>query len=227
MISPDTIGGPSVAPASENAPRQIVILLHGYGSNGADLIALAPYWQASLPDALFLAPNAPESCPGVPDGYQWWGLSITDRAALATGVLRAAPVLDAFIDRQLSLHGLCEDRLVLVGFSQGTMLALHVGPRRARRLAGIIGYSGMMADSSSLADEVRTRPPVLLVHGSADPMIPVAAFHETKAQLDRLGFDVGSHVSSGLGHGIDSAGLQLGQEFLERVLGAGDSGALS
>lgn len=212
------IDGPALAPASGNAPRQIVVLLHGYGSNGADLIALARHWQEALPETLFIAPDAPEPCPGNPGGFQWWGLSMIDRAALAAGALRAAPVVDEFIDQSLSAHRLADDRLALVGFSQGTMLALHVGPRRRRPLAGIIGYSGMIADGDRLKLDVRTRPPVLLIHGSADPMIPLSAFHETRSHLARLGFDVSTHVSPGLGHGVDAAGVQLGQKFLERVL---------
>src|SRR5665213_3794783 len=156
--------------------------------------------------------------PGAPGGFQWWGLSSLDHNARAAGARRAAPVLDAFIDAELARAGLSEDRLALVGFSQGTMMALHVGPRRARPLAGIVGYSGMLADEAELASEARTRPPILLVHGDADPMIPIAAFHQARKALGQAGFAVDSHVSPGLGHGIDPAGLQLGGRFLARVL---------
>jgi phospholipase/carboxylesterase len=128
-------------------------------------------------------------------------------------------VLDAFIDAELAKAALTEDALALVGFSQGTMMALQVGPRRERTLAGIVGYSGMLADEAGLAAEVRTRPPILLVHGDADPMIPIAAFYQTRDALGRLGFEVASHVSPGLPHSIDNAGLTLGQRFLAKVLG--------
>ena len=195
----------------------MVILLHGYGSNGADLIGLAPYWRDVLRETVFLSPNAPEPCPGAPGGYQWWALSSFDRNARAAGARRAAPVLDAFIDAELARHGLSEDRLALVGFSQGTMMALHVGPRRERRLAGIVGYSGMLADGAELAAEARAKPPILLVHGDADPMIPVAAFHQARDALARLGFEVEGHVSPGLGHSIDEAGLRLGGRFLAKA----------
>ena len=154
-------------------------------------------------------------------GFQWWGITSLDRAARAAGAARSAPILDAFIDGELARHGLTEDRLALVGFSQGTMMALQVGPRRRRPVAGIVGYSGMLADDTGLADSTLTRPPVLLVHGDADPMIPITAFHQARDALTRTGFAVESHVSRGLGHSIDGVGLQLGERFLARVLDQG------
>jgi phospholipase/carboxylesterase len=175
MTSAARLNGPEVPPASGGAAKSLVILLHGYGSNGEDLIGLAPYWRAALPDTHFISPNAPEPCPGAPGGYQWWGLTSLSPAARAAGVRQPAPLLDAFIDAQLERHGLSEDRLALVGFSQGTMMALHIGPRRTRQLAGIVGFSGMLADPEALASEVKTKPPVLLIHGAADPTLPVAA----------------------------------------------------
>lgn len=212
------LDGPSLAPASGGAPKQLVILLHGYGSNGNDLISLAPFWHQAVPDALFLAPNAPEQIPGMAGAWQWWDLSTRDRASRAAGAARAGPVLDAYIDRQLKRYGLSEDELVLVGFSQGTMMALHVGPRRERRIAGIVGYSGMLADVGSLSRDPHTRPPILLIHGSADDVISIGSYHEAKTELERLGFDVSAHVSAGLGHSVDMAGLELGKQFVRRVL---------
>jgi phospholipase/carboxylesterase len=212
------IDGPRVTPFSGTAPRSLVILLHGYGSNGEDLIGLAPHWQALLPTTAFVSPNAPEPCPGAPGGYQWWAFGGAGRGDRGAAAARAAPVLDAFIDAELARYGLTEAELALVGFSQGTMMALQVGLHRRRTLAGIVGYSGMLADEAGLADPAITRPPILLIHGDADPMIPVAAFHQAKAAFDRNGFVVESHVSPGLGHSIDLAGLQLGGQFLARVL---------
>ena len=212
------LDGPSLAPASGGEPKQLIILLHGYGSNGADLISLAPFWHQAVPDALFLAPNAPEQIPGMRGAYQWWDLSTRDRASRAAGAARAGPVLDAYIDQQLDRYGLTEEQLVLVGFSQGTMMALQVGPRRERQIAGIVGYSGMLADVGSLARDARTKPPVLLIHGSADATISIASYREAKDELERLGFDVSGHVSNGLGHSVDMAGLELGKEFVRRVL---------
>jgi len=218
-LAPTMIDGPRVAPASGAPARSLVILLHGYGSNGDDLISLAPYWREALPTTAFVSPNAPEPCPGAPGGYQWWALTSASASARGEGAARAAPVLDAFIDAELARHGLTEAQLALVGFSQGTMMALRVGPRRPRPLAGIVGYSGMLADEASLAAPTMTYPPILLIHGDADPMIPVAALHQAKAALTRNGFAVESHISQGLGHSIDLAGLQLGGRFLARVLG--------
>jgi phospholipase/carboxylesterase len=213
------LDGPSLTPASGGAPKQIVVLLHGYGSNGADLISLAPMWRQALPDCLFVAPNAPERCPGAPGGYQWWGLQDLGRTALAAGALRAAPVLDAYLDGLLAEHGLAEDRMVLVGFSQGTMMALHVGIRRERALAGILGYSGMIAGPGITAEEVRSKPPILLVHGDADTVVPLSAYQHAYAELERRGFPLEGHVSRGLGHGVDPAGIALGAKFVQRVLG--------
>jgi phospholipase/carboxylesterase len=213
------IDGPRVAPASGGAARSLVILLHGYGSNGDDLISLAPYWREALPSTAFVAPNAPEPCPGAPGGHQWWGFTSSDRTARSEGAARAAPVLDAFIDEELALNGLAEPQLALVGFSQGTMMALYVGPRRPRPLAGIVGYSGRLADGAGLSDPALTRPPILLVHGDADPMIPIAAFRQATAALIQNGFTVETHVSPGVGHSIDPTGLQLGGMFLAKVLG--------
>ena len=225
MPSLPVLDGPTLAPSSGGKPKQLVILLHGYGSNGNDLIALAPYWHQALPDALFLAPNGPERVPGLAAGYQWWDLERRDRASRAAGVARAAPVLDAYIDQQLERYGLTEDKLVLVGFSQGTMMALHVGPRRKRAVAGIVGYSGMLAETESLSRDPHTRPPVLLTHGSADDVISIASFHEARSELERLGFDVATHVSDGLGHSVDLAGLDLGRDFVRRVLVEGGGAA--
>ena len=214
MNSVTALDGPRVPPASGGAPRSIVILAHGYGSNGEDLIGLAPYWREALAGCLFIAPNAPEPCPDAPGGYQWWPVWSADRRI---GVRGAAPILDAFIDAELARHGLAEDRLALVGFSQGTMLSLYVGPRRERQIAGIVGYSGMMIEGDD--GELRTRPPVLLAHGDEDPMIPIAAFERAEATLTRLSFPLTTHVSHGLGHSIDIDGLRLGGAFLLRVLG--------
>jgi phospholipase/carboxylesterase len=210
--------GKSLQPASGGAPKQIVLLLHGYGSNGDDLIGLAAQWQHLFPDTLFLAPNAPQPC-GFGFGYQWWALTAFSPAALAAGAAAAAPAIDTFIDRKLAQYGLTEAELALVGFSQGTMMALHVGLRRERQVAGILGYSGALTGAADLPHQAKSKPPVLLVHGSADQVVPVAALHHAERELKQLGAEVRTHVSRGLGHSVDAAGLKLGADFLGEVLG--------
>ena len=194
-----------------------MVLLHGYGSSGTDMIALAPHWQDVLPDALFLAPHAPQRCGMMGSGYQWWGLTGFAPSALAAGAASAAPALDAFIDKKLAQYSLSEAELALVGFSQGTMMALHVGLRRSRPVAAVVGYSGMLTSVAGLAKDF-VRPPVLLVHGSADPVVPVAALHLAEAELKRLGVAVTSHVSFGVPHSVDPVGLRMGREFVAKGL---------
>lgn len=207
------VNGSSLKPLSGGAPKQIVLLLHGYGSSGSDLISLAPHWRQALPDALFLAPHAPQRC-GMSAGYQWWGLSAFTPLALAAGAASAAPAIDAFIDRKLQQYDLTEANLAMVGFSQGTMMALHVGLRRPHQVAALVGYSGMLTGAAELAHLPITKPPVLLVHGSADAIVPVAALHTAKSELQRLGIEVTAHVSQGLAHSVDPVGLRLGEAFL-------------
>lgn len=213
------LDGPMLAPASGGAPKSVVVLLHGYGSNGADLIGLAPYWRNHLPDTLFIAPNAPQPCPGAPGGRQWWPLTSLSPQARAEGVRLSAPAMHAFLDDLLDRYGLGADRLALVGFSQGTMMSLHVGPRRKEAIAGIVGYSGMLADPEALATEVVTKPPVLLIHGDADQVLPVDCLPDAQDKLAALGFAVQSDVRPGLGHSVDEVGLKLGREFLRERLG--------
>ena len=195
------------------------MLLHGFGSSGADLISLAPHWQQLCPDALFLAPNAPQRC-GPSAGYQWWPLSAFTPQALAAGARSAAPAIDTFIDRKLAQYQLSDADLAIVGFSQGTMMALHVGLRRPGRIAAIVGYSGMLTGTADLKTLPINKPPVLLVHGSADPVVPVAALHTAKAQLETIGIEVSQHVSPGLGHSVDPVGLRLGGAFVARGFAA-------
>lgn len=209
--------GPSMAPASGGDPKSIVVILHGYGSNGLDLIALAPQWRMGLPDTLFLAPNAPEPCPGTAEGYQWWPIRSFSMAERMMGVADAGPVVNGYIDNLLNRWKLDDSRLALVGFSQGTMLALHVATQRRTPVAGVVGYSGMIADEEAFA-KAKSKPPVLLVHGDADQVVPFQAFERAKSLLEGEGFDLTTHVSRGLPHSIDQDGARLGGEFLRRVL---------
>lgn len=213
------LSGPVLAPASGAAPTQLVILLHGVGSNGDDLIGLAPYFQKVLPGALFVSPHAPFAFDMAPFGYQWFSLQDMGPEARLKGTETAAPILDAFIDRQLADTGLTEAETALVGFSQGTMMALHVGLRRDRQLAGILGYSGMVVGEHLLAEAVRSRPPVMLIHGEADDVVPFEAQALAQGALEGVGVKVQCESRPGLGHGVDEDGIRLGMGFLAEIFG--------
>lgn len=198
----------------------LVVLVHGYGANGEDLIALGEAWRDLLPGTAFAAPDGPEPLPhAAMGGFQWFDLTFRDPDELWKGCLRAGPLLDQFIDEELLRLGLSGDRLALVGFSQGTMLALHTGLRRATSPAAILGYSGVIAGPEHLeADRAGhapgDQPPVLLVHGEMDNVIPVDALAFSTHALAEAGIASSWHRSPGLGHGIDEEGLALGGRFL-------------
>ncbi len=213
------LDGPRIAPAAGGAAKSLVVFLHGYGADGNDLIDIGRMLAPVLPETAFVSPHAPEPCAEMPVGRQWFPLASADPVLLRQRVRAAAPVLDAFLDAELAAHSLSGDRLALIGFSQGTMMALQVGPRRAGGIAGIIGYSGLLAGPEDLKAELRHRPPVLLVHGAADPVIPAVALSAAAAALDDAGIAVESYLRPGLQHGIDQQGLSLGADFLQRVLG--------
>ncbi len=215
-MSIPSIDGPRQGSASGKT-EQLVILVHGYGADGQDLIGLAPYFARVLPNAAFVAPNGPQRCEMSPMGYQWFPISQFDPNSRLNGVQSAAPVLDQFIDQELERHGLGEENLLLVGFSQGTMMSLHVALRRQRQVAGILGYSGLLAGPELLADEVAAKPPILLIHGDMDEMLPVQHLHDAVQALGAAGLSVEFHVSQGAGHTIAQDGLELGMAFLQRV----------
>ncbi|HUO92138.1 MAG TPA: alpha/beta fold hydrolase [Rhizomicrobium sp.] len=202
------LSGPRL-PAARGQATHLVVLCHGYGADGNDLIGLAPHWQRLMPTAAFVAPNAPEPCAAGP-GYQWFPISRLDPHLMRQGVERAAATLEAFLDAELARAKLSEDRLALVGFSQGTMMSLHVGLKR--KPAAIVGYSGLLADVP--AERYPDAPPVLLVHGDADPMIPAEYLFASSAALGRAGVPVQWHLSPDTAHAIDASGLALGGLFL-------------
>ena len=213
-----TLSGPSRPPHSGGKPRRLVILLHGLGADGNDLIGLAPYWAPMLPDAEFLSPNAPFPCDMAPYGYQWLSARDPSPVARLAGARAAATILDAFITDELAKRDLTESNLALVGFSQGTMMSLFVGPRREKQLAGIVGFSGRLIAPEVLGEEIRSRPPVLLAHGTDDPMVAYSSMAEADAALSANGVAVETLTCHGIGHSIDSDGLQAGGRFLHRVL---------
>ncbi|MGH6836520.1 MAG: alpha/beta hydrolase [Methylocella sp.] len=219
-----TLDGPRIA-AIATPPEQLVVFLHGYGANGNDLIAIGKQWRNLMPGAAFVAPNAPEPCAQAPGGRQWFRLTARDPSERWTGVNKARLVLDAFLDAELDRHGLNDSKLALVGFSQGTMLALHAGLRRARAPACILGYSGELVAPSEQRDQVTARlsagkpPPILLVHGSEDDLIPAEALFRSAAELADAKIPCQWHLSIGLGHGIDGEGLAHGGLFLANCFG--------
>lgn len=205
---------PTVGPA-----KSLVVFLHGYGANGQDLLGIGKEWQSLLPGTAFVSPDAPEPCAMNPfGGFQWFDLTMRDPTEYWRGVEKAAPKLQSFLDQELKHYGLSEEKLVLIGFSQGTMMALHVGFRRKKPLAGIIGYSGKLAGPEHLAAQMTHKAPVLLVHGAADDVLPVENLHDAEKALKGAGIALSTHISPGLGHGIDGPGLQLGAQFLKKVL---------
>lgn len=212
------LSGPSRPPATGGKPRRLVILLHGLGADGNDLIGLAPYWGRLLPDTEFLSPNAPFPCDMAPHGYQWFSSQDRTPEAVLGGVRAAAPILDAFIDEALGERGLESNELALVGFSQGTMMSLFVGLRRAEAVAGIVGFSGRLLAPELLISELRSRPPTLLVHGTEDPVVPYSSMAAAETALKAAGVPVETVTSVGIGHSIDDQGLRRGGQFLKRVL---------
>jgi phospholipase/carboxylesterase len=219
------IDGPSLPPKDGGAPEQLVILLHGIGADGNDLIGLAPLYQSILPKAFFVSPNAPFRFDMAPFGYQWFSLQDFQPNTRLIGVQGVSPVVDAFIDSQLRKWRLNESDLVLIGFSQGAMMALHVGLRREEPLAGIIAHSGMLVGEELLAAEIRSRPPILLTHGAIDEVLPAQALPLAEAALKNAGVDVEAHVMPQLGHGIDENTILLDLRFLAKVFNLrGDAG---
>jgi phospholipase/carboxylesterase len=212
------LSGPSRPPASGGKSRRLVILLHGLGADGNDLIGLAPYWARLLPDAEFVSPNAPFPCDMAAYGHQWFSSQDRSPEAVLGGVRAAAPILDAFIDEALEERGLGSRDLALVGFSQGTMMSLFVGLRRAEPVAGIVGFSGRLLAPELLAGELRSRPPILLVHGTEDPLVPYSSLAAAETTLKAAGVPVETVTSIGIGHSIDDQGLRRGGQFLKDVL---------
>lgn len=210
--------GPRLAPLSGERPTGLVVLVHGYGSNGDDLISLAAMIQPALPTVAFVAPNAPQQIPRMADARQWWPIESFSAGERAMGAAAAAPGLDAFLTRELEATGLADDRLLLVGFSQGTMMALHVGLRRVTALAGIVGISGMLVAPEKLEFEIASRPPVLLIHGTADEVVPFRSLDLASTALAAVGVPVETHVSTGVGHTVAQDGLTAATGFAMRVL---------
>ena len=208
--------GPEFGPADGGNIAQLVILCHGLGADGNDLIGLAPYFAQVLPNAKFLSPNAPFPCDLAPSGYQWFSLQERTEEAMLSGALMARPILDAFIDQQLETHNLTEDKLALIGFSQGTMMSLFTAPRRKHPVAGVVGYSGRLIGKDLTTSETRCRPPIVMINGDQDELVPAEVQPVAVEALSAAGIEIEGHIRPGLGHSIDDEGIRIAQDFLLR-----------
>ncbi|MBP9182142.1 MAG: dienelactone hydrolase family protein [Fuscovulum sp.] len=204
--------------AAQGQARALVVFLHGYGADGSDLLGLGDVLGQHLPGVAFLGPDAPEPCVGNPFGRQWFPIPWLDgssEAAAAEGLARAAEDLNGFLDQALADEGLAPEALALVGFSQGAMMAMHVAPRRAQAVAGVVAISGRLLAPERLQDEVVVRPPVLLVHGDQDGVVPFGNMEFAGQSLVQAGFQVYGHVMEGTAHGIAPDGLGVTLQFLK------------
>ncbi len=211
------------ATKSGSEPKQLVVFLHGYGSNGDDLISLASEYAPALPDAHFISPNAPFRCELAPaqsdfPSYQWFSLTSYDPDYLYEGVQKVIPILDSFINSQLNRFSLTHKNLLLIGFSQGTMLSLHYGLHKKDSCAGILGYSGMLLDAKPIKDTLQAKPPICLIHGTADNVVPFASMQTAKGKLAPCGITIETHKRPHLGHGIDYEGVKIGNNFLKKCI---------
>ena len=203
------LDGPRHGPDAGAKVSRLVVFLHGLGADGNDLISLAPVLAPLLPETAFVSPNAPFPCDMAPMGRQWFSLQNPSDESVLAGVQQAAPILNAFLDDELARHGLSDDRMALLGFSQGTMTALHVALRRAAPCATVIAFSGALVKPELLTDELVSRPPVLLIHGEADEVVPFPAMPAAEAALAAHQVPVSGLARPGLGHGIDQEGLEF------------------
>jgi len=208
------IDGPVIHPLSGNNAKQLVIFCHGYGADGNDLIGLANYFQQALPDAYFISPNAPETCPMNPMGYQWFDFTSNDPNLIWNKVIDAGIILNEFIDHKLKELNLNDNNLSLVGFSQGTMMSLHVGLRRKAAMSSIVGFSGRLIREDILESEMNSKPPIYLIHGDQDPMVPHSDTINATKILKGLNVDVQSHISPNTPHSIAQDGLEIAVKFL-------------
>jgi phospholipase/carboxylesterase len=207
-------------PENGEAPKKLVFLLHGLGSNAQDLMGLVPYWKEKLQHTAFISPNAPFPCDMAPTGYQWFSLQDRGQDAMMDGIKQAVPKLNDFINAHLEKFGLTEKDFGVVGFSQGTMLSLFAMPRREKACACVLGYSGALFDDGKLQNEPDslTKMPIMLVHGTDDEIVAFSAFQDSGTILHSVGFDVQGLACKGLGHSIDENGLTQGGVFLSQNL---------
>lgn len=212
------LDGPFYEPASGGEPKQIIVFVHGYGADGHDLISLAPFFAEHFPDAAFVSPNAPYPCEMSPFGRQWFSLVDRNHDVLLENTREAAPIFQHFLDDLLARFELTADKLALIGFSQGSMMSLYAAPRRGEQLAGVVGFSGVCRGGDLLANELRSKPPICLIHGDRDEVVPYDCLEFSRATLANAGIPVEAHTRKGLGHGIDEEGIEIAIRFLKQHL---------
>lgn len=206
---------------TQGSAERVVIVLHGYGADGNDLLGLADPLMPHMPGTGFVAPNAPERCVNNPFGFQWFPIPWLDGSSeedATKGMMAAAEDLNAFIDQILEEEGVTPENLVLLGFSQGTMMSLQVAPRRSEPVAGIVGFSGRLLGPELIAEEAVVKPPVMLIHGDADDVVPPSSLPEAANALTQAGFETYVHVSEGTAHGIAPDGLSVALAFMKDKL---------
>ena len=208
------INGPSILPVSGNKAKQLVIFCHGYGADGTDLLGLANYFQQALPDAYFISPNAPENCAMNPSGYQWFDFTSNDPVLIWSKLITAGVILNKFIDEKLEDLNLTDKDLSLVGFSQVTMMSLHVGLRREKSMNAIVGFSGRIIREDTLNNELKSKPPIYLIHGDQDPMVPYKDTINAAKILKKHNVEVQTHISKNTQHSIAEDGLEIAIKFL-------------
>lgn len=211
------LSGPERPPLRGKTPKQLVVFLHGLGADGSDLIGLVPLFAETFPEAHFISPHAPFPCDMAPFGRQWFSLLDRREAPIVAGIQIAHPILDHFLDQQLARFGLTDSQLFLVGFSQGTMMALHTAPRRSKACAGVLGFSGALMGGELLSHEAKTKPPICLVHGMEDEVVPFAALARAEALLQAADIPIETHAQPGLAHGISPEGIAIGIAFFEKA----------
>ena len=208
--------GPERA-AQSGTTKRLVIFLHGLGADGNDLLSLAPMLE--LPDTHFASPNAPFACDMAQYGFQWFSLQDRDPVRILPEIRTAEPILNAYIDAQIIKHTITAKDVALIGFSQGSMMSLHAAPRRAEPIAGVVGISGALFGAELLAAEIQSRPPICLIHGTHDEVVPFVAMGAAETTLRAANVNVEAHARPRLGHGIDEEGIDIAATFLRRVFG--------
>lgn len=211
------LNGPAHPPASGQSPSHLILFLHGLGADGNDLLSLSDFFIEDMPDAHCIAPNAPFPCDMAPYGYQWFSLQNRAMDAMFAGVQTAEPILNQYIDQQLAALQLPPEKLIVIGFSQGTMTALHTLLRRPKPCGAIIGFSGaLLGTTEIMRAEIKSKPPVCLIHGNADMVVPYEALAHSESILKACNVEVEAHTRNGLGHGIDPQGIALARAFVKK-----------